>query len=77
MATIFYKIYPDDFEAFGWDEHKAASNLQKHGVTFERADEVFRDPFAVMADASRQGEERSYIIGSYFIPKLLLVVFVE
>lgn len=30
---------------FAWDEDKANSNIQKHGVTFEEAAEVFFDPF--------------------------------
>ena len=29
---------------FEWDERKAASNLRKHGVTFEEAQSVFYDP---------------------------------
>ncbi len=30
--------------AFDWDPVKAASNLAKHGVTFDDAMGVFRDP---------------------------------
>jgi uncharacterized protein len=30
---------------FEWDETKAQTNIQKHGVTFEEAAEVFFDPF--------------------------------
>lgn len=40
MATIVYKINSETFE---WDEDKAANNLQKHGVTFEEAAQVFLD----------------------------------
>jgi uncharacterized DUF497 family protein len=29
---------------FEWDETKAAANALKHGVTFEVASTVFRDP---------------------------------
>jgi len=29
---------------FEWDEIKAAANARKHGVTFEVASTVFRDP---------------------------------
>ena len=32
---------------FEWDPLKAETNLTKHGVTFERASEVFRDPLAL------------------------------
>jgi uncharacterized DUF497 family protein len=31
---------------FEWDENKAASNLSKHGVTFEEAVTVFGDPLS-------------------------------
>ena len=34
---------------FEWDPAKAASNLRKHGVSFELALRVFADPFALMA----------------------------
>jgi len=33
---------------FEWDEAKALSNYQKHGVTFEDAALVFKDPFAII-----------------------------
>ncbi len=32
---------------FEWDPAKARSNAEKHGVTFEQAAAVFRDPAAV------------------------------
>jgi uncharacterized DUF497 family protein len=31
---------------FEWDSEKAASNLAKHGVSFEDASTVFGDPLA-------------------------------
>ena len=37
MATVGF----GDFE---WDEDKARSNLEKHGVSFEEASSVFLDP---------------------------------
>jgi uncharacterized protein len=32
---------------FEWDPVKAKHNAEKHGVTFERATEVFKDPMAL------------------------------
>ena len=32
---------------FEWDDDKAASNAEKHGVSFAAARSVFRDPFAI------------------------------
>lgn len=36
---------------FVWDENKAFSNLQKHGVTFKEAAEAFFDPFYQLGEA--------------------------
>jgi len=33
---------------FQWDAKKAISNLGKHGVTFQEAETVFRDPLAIL-----------------------------
>jgi len=33
--------------AFEWDDIKAAENYAKHGVSFELAIEVFKDPFGI------------------------------
>lgn len=35
---------------FAWDEAKAATNLAKHGVSFEEAATVFGDPLAISFD---------------------------
>ena len=34
---------------FEWDPQKAARNLEKHGVTFQEASTVFRDPLSATA----------------------------
>jgi uncharacterized protein len=63
---------------FEWDEGKARSNIQKHGVTFEDATEVFFDPFYQTGDASvDDNEERDFIIGYTFSQRLLLAVYTE
>ncbi len=49
---------------FTWDPIKAASNLRKHGVSFEEAAGVFADPQHVLTiDNYDSGEERLKIIG--------------
>ena len=52
-------------EEFEWDDAKAASNLQKHGVSFEQARYAFSDPFALeWADESADyGELRYRLLG--------------
>jgi uncharacterized DUF497 family protein len=48
---------------FLWDLKKAQTNLQKHGVSFEQACEVFFDPFIRVLDASVEDEARDAVIG--------------
>lgn len=50
---------------FQWDDAKAAQNFAKHGVSFETAKAVFKDPFAVEFNDDRDdyGEERFIIVG--------------
>lgn len=43
MATVV----EGDFE---WDSEKAASNMEKHGISFFEAATVFADPLAVYLD---------------------------
>jgi uncharacterized DUF497 family protein len=54
-----------DDDAFEWDETKAAANYASHGVSFETAREVFKDPFAIerLDDRESYGEERFILIG--------------
>ncbi|MFH1908124.1 MAG: BrnT family toxin [Chloroflexota bacterium] len=71
--NIIYHLQGMEFE---WDENKARLNIQKHGVTFEEAAEVFFDPFYQTGDASvDDGEERDFIIGYTFSQQLLLAVY--
>jgi uncharacterized protein len=50
---------------FEWNKSKAKDNFERHGVTFDLAKEVFKDPFAVefLDDRQDYGEERFVIIG--------------
>jgi uncharacterized DUF497 family protein len=62
---------------FEWDERKAGINLAKHGVSFESAKEVFRDPFALTGlDCDEADEERWCIVG-LCQTGVLLVVYTE
>ena len=42
---------------FEWDEAKNLSNRRKHGVTFEEASQVFRDPLYVSVQDRVEGGE--------------------
>ena len=61
--------------AFIWNDEKARLNVRTHdGVTFERAAEVFFDPFFRLVDASRNDEARDAAIGYDAGGRLLYVV---
>ena len=45
------------------NSEKASSNLRKHRVPFEKACEVFFDPFVSLVDASDPSEVREAAIG--------------
>ncbi len=51
--------------AFEWDENKNKSNLDKHGIDFNQAKEVFNDDNKIEMPDTRNdyGEKRTKIIG--------------
>lgn len=69
-----YRLQGIEFE---WDENKAQTNFEKHGVTFEEAAEVFFDPFYQIGNTTTNNEQRDLIIGYSLAQRLLLVVYVE
>ena len=71
-------VHPLQGIEFEWDENKARSNLDKHGVAFEEAAEAFFDPFYQTGDASADNDEqRDFLIGYSLAQRLLLVVYIE
>ena len=66
-------------ERFEWDSKKAASNLKRHGTSFEEAVGVFGDPLARIFDDEdfAVGERREIIIGHSTRNRLLLICFIE
>jgi hypothetical protein len=61
---------------FEWDAEKAASNLAKHGVSFDEASTVFGDPLSSTFSDPRHslGEERFVIFGVSRRGRLLAVM---
>jgi len=58
-----------------WDSAKAAANRRKHGVSFEEAATVFRDPLLlVMPDVAHSHEEDRWLALGKSANQLLLVV---
>ena len=64
---------------FEWDDQKAASNLSKHGVSFDEAVSVFGDGRALtFSDADHsESEDRSRTYGVSNKQRLLVVVHTE
>jgi len=64
---------------FEWDEDKAASNQEKHGVSFEEAKSVFADSLGrLIADPdSSEAEERFVLMGVSSRLRLLIVCHCE
>ncbi len=62
---------------FEWDRKKAATNLSKHGVSFEEALTVFSDPLARIFDDEDHSveEQREIIIGHSAKDRSLVVCF--
>jgi uncharacterized protein len=64
---------------FEWEPAKAASNLRKHGVSFDEASMVFGDPLAMlMRDPDHSiREERFVLLGMSSRRRLLVVAYAE
>ena len=62
---------------FTWDRSKAKGNLEKHGVTFKKAKQVFFDPYLIVVEDCEGDGEMSYHALGYAGSDLLLVVHVD
>ena len=60
---------------FEWDKEKSVCNLKKHGISFEKAKEVFEDPFHISKLDYRFDyfEERWITLGGTTKDKILVV----
>ncbi len=72
--NVTYYLQGVEFE---WNEQKAQSNTEKHGVTFQEAAQVFFDPFYQHGEASAAAEKREFLLGYSMAQRLLLVVHAE
>ncbi len=64
---------------FEWDLAKAASNNQKHAITFEDATTIFDDPdhFTVNVTKPEHGEVRIMAVGSISTGRMIAVVYTD
>jgi uncharacterized DUF497 family protein len=61
---------------FAWDARKAATNLNKHGVSFEEAATVFGDALAIAIEDAVD-PKRTLLLGMSERQRALLVVHTE
>ena len=61
--------------SFEWDEAKSASNIKKHGVSFDEAKSVFTDQFTrLISDPDHSEiEDRFILLGTSIHSRLLVV----
>jgi len=64
---------------FEWHDAKAEANLHAHGVSFDLAKTVFKDPFAVerLDDREDYGEDLFVLIGMAEGNVVLFVAYTE
>jgi uncharacterized protein len=64
---------------FEWDESKAYTNLQKHGISFQEAAEVFADEYSSLVhDPDHSYDEDRYLLfGVSLRGNYLVVSFTE
>jgi len=64
---------------FEWDPRKADENFRKHGVSFNEAETVFRDPLAATFDDPDHSisEQRLLTVGYSSTDRLLVVSHTE
>lgn len=64
---------------FEWDDKKASTNFKKHGVSFDEAQTVFRDPLLLtFPDLTHSVNEERYVnIGCSAKGRTLIVVHTE
>jgi uncharacterized DUF497 family protein len=64
---------------FAWDTDKAATNLAKHGVSFEEASTAFRDPLYIdFHDPDHSDDEQRFlIVGLSRKNRILIVSYTE
>ncbi|MEO0988361.1 MAG: BrnT family toxin [Cyanobacteria bacterium J06639_14] len=64
---------------FEWNPEKAASNLEKHNVSFQEAATVFNDPLSLTVPDPKHSidESRYIIIGISRLKQLLIVAHTD
>lgn len=70
-----YKCAYNKDMSYQWDDYKAATNLEKHGIDFADAVSVFLDDLSITVCDERFDEERFITIGLDAFGRVLVVVY--
>lgn len=62
---------------YEWDDRKARSNLEKHGVDFADAVSVLEDELALTIPDEEADERRFITIGEDSLRRIVVVIFTE
>lgn len=64
---------------FEWDQRKAATNLRKHGISFQEATSVFSDLLSItISDPDHSDSEARFVdVGLSHRGRLLVISYIE
>jgi uncharacterized DUF497 family protein len=74
ICTTVHTLLSVEYE---WDDRKARSNLEKHGVDFADAVSILEDELALTIPDDEATERRFISIGEDSLRRILVVVFTE
>jgi uncharacterized protein len=74
LIAVYKCAYNGDM-SYQWDDYKAATNLEKHGIDFADAVSVFLDDLSINICDERFDEERFITIGLDAFGRVLVVVY--
>jgi uncharacterized DUF497 family protein len=78
ISAIYLAVPTVLYGDFEWDESKAASNLDKHGVSFEEAAEALAsDPYEVAVEDPTDPTRAISLVMSSRHPRVLFVILIE
>jgi uncharacterized DUF497 family protein len=78
VSSVIIVHTKSTYKMFEWDERKSASNLLKHGISFEEARLIFEGPVVSwMDDRQDYGETRTISIGLIYQVVAVAVVHTD
>lgn len=62
---------------FEWDENKRHLNIEKHGLDFEDAEEIFTDDAFIIEDNRKNYGEVRYVLYGHLCNRIVVAVFTK